>query len=442
MEYYSYDNSYSLLHTPDGVRDIYNGECELKLHLQNKIHHVLHLYGFRDIQTPSFEFFDIFNKERGTIPSREMYKFFDREGNTLVLRPDFTPSIGRCAAKYFKDEELPVRLCYIGNTFINNSSHQGKLNETTQVGAELFNDASVEADAEIVALTIDSLLLAGLKEFQIEIGHGGFVNSLLEEANFTNEEAMELKMLLEQKNLFGIDDIVSKKDMNENTKELLLALPEMFGSIEHLQTAKAKTNNPKALAVIKRLEELYTIIDGYGLANYLSFDLGMLSRYNYYTGIILRGVTYGTGEIIAQGGRYDNLVGQFGKESPAIGVAFVVDALMQAVSRQKIKTWSEETSVLVLYDADLHMDAVNVVKTLRQNQIQAQLLRKKDDYNVEDYVTFAKGNAITEILNLTGKESAERITDITLDSKPVQKNGNTDEMMTLCINEAKRKENE
>ena len=127
-----------LLHTPEGVRDIYNKECERKLYLQTQIHKLLKLYGYSDIQTPTFEFFDVFSKDKGSTPSKNMYKFFDREGNTLVLRPDVTPSIARAVAKYFTDEDMPIRFCYTGNTFINNAEHQGKLKEVTQIGAELI----------------------------------------------------------------------------------------------------------------------------------------------------------------------------------------------------------------------------------------------------------------------------------------------------------------
>ena len=132
-----------LLHTPDGVRDIYNGECQKKLLLQEKLHHVQQKYGYHDIQTPTFEFFNIFSSEIGTTPSKDLYKFFDKEGNTLVLRPDFTPSIARSAAKYYLEEKMPVKLCYMGNTFINSSDYQGRLKESTQCGAELIGDASV-----------------------------------------------------------------------------------------------------------------------------------------------------------------------------------------------------------------------------------------------------------------------------------------------------------
>ena len=140
-----------LLHTPEGVRDIYGTEGARKHHLEQLLYERLHLGGYQYIQTPGFEFFDVFRKERGTVPMQEMYRFFDREGNTLVLRPDFTPSIARCAAKYYREEKVPLRFCYQGNTYVNNSSYQGKLKETTQIGVELLQDGSAYADAELLA---------------------------------------------------------------------------------------------------------------------------------------------------------------------------------------------------------------------------------------------------------------------------------------------------
>ena len=92
-----------LLHTPEGVRDIYNVECGKKLALESRLKKVFHMYGYHDIQTPTFEYFDVFRKEIGTIPSRELYTFFDKEGNTLVLRLVFTPSIARAAATLFQE---------------------------------------------------------------------------------------------------------------------------------------------------------------------------------------------------------------------------------------------------------------------------------------------------------------------------------------------------
>ena len=144
---------------------------------REKLEKIFHAYGYQSIETPTFEFFDVFGKQVGTTPSRELYKFFDREGNTLVLRPDFTPSIARAASMYYHQEDMPIRLCYSGNTFVNRSSYQGRLKESTQMGVELLGDASVDGDGEIIAMTVELLKAAGLKEFQISIGQVDFFQS-------------------------------------------------------------------------------------------------------------------------------------------------------------------------------------------------------------------------------------------------------------------------
>lgn len=355
-----------MLHTPEGVRDIYNGECRLKQRLEESLRQVFHLYGFEDIETPSFEFFDVFNKERGTIPSREMYKLFDREGNTLVLRPDLTPSVARCAAKYFKEESLPIRLCYQGSTFINNESHKGKLNEVTQLGAELINDSSVEADAEMLALTVEALKASGLSEFQVEVGHADFLNGLLEEAACSEEERGEIKALMESKNIFGMEEFLEKRRLPSDLKDLFVLLPELFGTIEDLEKIEGKVKNNRSQRALERLKELYGLLGCYGLEKYITFDLGMLSRYDYYTGIILKAYTYGTGEPVAKGGRYDSLVGQFGKDAPAIGVAIVADQLLLALERQKKCPEEEGELTVILYTKEKNKEAVSMAAQLRK----------------------------------------------------------------------------
>lgn len=380
-----------LLHTPEGVRDIYNSECAIKLMLQNKLHHVLGHYGYRDIQTPTFEFFEVFSQERGTVPSKDIYKFFDRDGNTLVLRPDITPSIARCVAKYFKDESMPIRLCYIGNTFINNSSYQGKLKEVTQLGAELINDDSAEADAEMLALTIECLLHSGLKEFQVEVGDADFFRALIDEAGiFNEEEAGELRQLIEKKNMFGVEETVSKKDMSYELKNIFMSFSELFGGLDILDHAKSLTANKRAVSAIERLEKLYEILTEYGYEKYISFDLGMLSKYNYYTGIIFKAYTYGTGEAVATGGRYDNLVGQFGKDTPAIGLAIVIDQLMLALSRQKLLLEPTASDTLILYSKACRQEAVELAKHFRSKDMNIILQMSNENAGLNDYIAYAR----------------------------------------------------
>lgn len=399
----------SVLHIPEGVRDIYNGECQLKLSIEQKMHQVLHSYGFSDIQTPMFEFFDVFSKERGTIASREMYKFFDRDNNTLVLRPDMTPAIARCVGKYFKEEELPLRLCYKGSTFINTTSYQGKLKETTQLGAELINDGSVDADAEMIALTIECLKNTGLEDFQVEIGHAEFLIGLLEEAKFDEKETEQLKELIEKKNVFGVEELVEEKNLPDNIKELLLKITDMYGDIENISHAKTLTNNPCAVKAIERLEELYEILKSYGVSDYVTFDLGLISKYNYYTGIIFKAYTYGTGEAIVKGGRYDNLMKQFGKEAPAIGLAIVVDQLMAAIGKQVNGEDETKASYLILYENDCRKKAIDFAKRCRQEGKEIQLTHKDSNFSLEDYKAHANRTGMQHLLYMKNEDSIEQM---------------------------------
>ncbi len=397
-----------LLHTPEGVRDIYNVECERKLVLEHCLRHRLHLYGFRDIETPMFEFFDIFNKERGTVPSNEMYKFFDREGNTLVLRPDMTPPIARCMAKYYREENLPVRFCYIGDTFVNNTSYQGKLKQVAQLGAELINDATVEADAEMIALTVDCLLDAGLGYFQVEIGQADFFRGLMEEAGIAPDEAEMLRVLIENKNMFGVEEIISGKNLPDNLKEVILKLPELFGTLDRLLYVKEKISNSRALAAIERLEALHALLCEYGFEEYITFDLGMLSKFNYYTGIIFRAYTFGTGDAVATGGRYDSLVGQFGKDAPAIGMAIIVNQLLAALARQDLSEEPKAKNHLIVYEKGQNKEAIALAISMRKTNSRVELLLADAKFCDEDDVEYSKRMNFQEVLFLKENDTPKK----------------------------------
>ena len=379
-----------LLHTPEGVRDIYNSECKRKSAVEKRIHHILELYGYQDIETPTFEFFDIFNKERGSVPSKNLYKFFDREGNTLVLRPDLTPSIARIAAKNYMDVNVPIKICYNANTYINNSELQGKLKEITQLGCELIGDDSVEADAEMVALVVNSLKSAGFDKFLVEIGQVDFYKGLLEECGFEDDVEEELRVRIENKNFFGVEELLDSKDITSNVKDTFLKLPSLFGSSDVLDKAKELATNEKSLKAIEKLEEVYSILVDYGVADYISFDLGMLSNFNYYTGIIFKAYTYGTGDAIVAGGRYDKLLSQFGKDSAAIGFAVYMDQLLMAMSSQKMEGDTDYAYEVLIYDTELRKTALQLATGLREKGIKTELIPKKENISIDEYVEFKK----------------------------------------------------
>ncbi|MCI9105856.1 MAG: ATP phosphoribosyltransferase regulatory subunit [Lachnospiraceae bacterium] len=410
--------SRQLLHTPEGVRDIYAEECARKMAVQNKIQKIFHLYGYQNIETPTYEFFDIFKKERGSANTREMYKFFDRENNTLVLRPDMTPPIARCVAKYFMDETGPLRLCYLGQTYLNGASYQGRLNETTQTGAELIGDDSSDGDAEMIAMVIDALKSTGLQEFQVELGQVEFYRGLVEEAGMDEETSNQLQELIENKNYFGVEELLTEQTMPEEQKRVFLKLPELFGDIEKIRLARSMTANKRSLQAIDRLERVQEILDSYGLGDYVSYDLGMLSKYSYYTGIIFKAYTYGTGEYLVTGGRYDKLLVQFGKNTPAVGFAIVVDRLMLALSRQRIVTKVDRVEQMVLYEPGARTKAVGLAKHFRTEGQAVQLIRKPVDQSVTEYVSYARRHQMRMLLYLTGE--GEQVTEYQVESGQIK----------------------
>ena len=355
-----------LLHTPEGVRDSYGRENTAKRAAIEKIAEQIRLYGYEDLQTPSFEYFDVFSNEIGTTPSKELYKFFDKEGNTLVLRPDFTPSVARCAAKYFMEEKRPLRFCYQGNTFCNTSDLQGKLKETTQIGAELMNDGGIEADGEMLAMLIECLLAAGLTEFQISVGNVEYFKGVCEHLRIGPDLETALRDEISQKNYFAAEDLLKNEGFTKAQRDLFLQFRDFMDTEEDLRKAAQAAPNERTLKAVQRLIDVREAVEAYGLSRYISFDLSLLSKYHYYTGIIFKGYTYGTGEPIASGGRYDQLLSYFGKRAPAIGLMISIDPLMEAMRRQHVGSAEEPEIHRIYYNEGNYL---SVLKTARMSRL-------------------------------------------------------------------------
>ncbi|MCR4842100.1 MAG: ATP phosphoribosyltransferase regulatory subunit [Eubacterium sp.] len=367
-----------ILHTPDGVRDIYNGECEKKLILEDRLFNVIRRYGYSPIETPSFEFFDVFGKEIGTTPSKDLYKFFDRDGNTLVLRPDITPSVARSYAKYFMDEKEPVRLCYKGNTFTNHSDFQGNLKETTQLGAELIADDSVAADAEVIALTVDCFKSAGLTDFQISVGNTAFFRAICQEASIDEEHENLIRDYICSKNFFVACEVLKGLGASDRILKVFDELPYLTGQQDMLERAlPVVEGNPDAVEAINRLKRLYELLESYGCGAYVSFDLGLLSKFDYYTGIIFDGYTLGSGQAVAKGGRYDSLISFFGKDAPAVGCVVMLDQLQAALRRQKIEIAVEEEPRIINYVEGEEETAIREAVNLRSQGKKVKLIKSR-----------------------------------------------------------------
>ncbi|MBR1472472.1 MAG: ATP phosphoribosyltransferase regulatory subunit [Lachnospiraceae bacterium] len=385
-----------LIHTPEGVRDIYGTELAWKRQTGRRLQGTFDAYGYREIQTPAFEFFDVFSKEVGTTPSKDLYKFFDKEGNTLALRPDFTPSIARCAAKYFMEDAMPIRLCYEGNAFTNTTQLQGKLNETTQMGAELIGEASVEADAEMICLVIEALRSCGFEKFTVSVGEIDFFKGICEETALDGEVVMELREYISVKNYYGAEEVLKEAGVAGHYLELLRHAGDIC-TFDELEEAMRHVTNERSMKALKRLVELYRLVEMYGLAEYLSFDLGMLSKFHYYTGIIFKAYTYGVGDAIVKGGRYDALLSRFGKDAPAVGCVFLLDDIQSALAAQGVERPEAEAITWIVYDENGRREALARIKELRAEGRRVSGIIRDPGISREAYVEYARRNQIDDI---------------------------------------------
>ena len=263
-----------------------------------------------------------------------MFKFTDSQGRILVLKPDMTIPIARVAATKLKENVWPAKIFYVGNTFSFSELGGGKQKEYTQAGVEVLGVNSPEADAELIALAIQALKLAGIEEFQIDIGQVDFFRGLMEQSGLPSIEAEQIRELIDTKDFVGVEQLVNKHNIPDELKELILNLPSYFGSIDVIDELSKKNVSGKALRALEYLKNVIAILEDWGVGDHISIDLGMVQSLNYYTGIVFRGFTHSVGYPVLSGGRYDNLVQRFGKDCPATGFSLGINMIMTALERQ------------------------------------------------------------------------------------------------------------
>lgn len=366
-----------LLHTPEGVWDHYGRDWAEYAFAEKSIGETMRHYGYEGIRTPSFEYFDVFSKEIGTTPSRELYKFFDREGDTIALRPDFTPGVARCTAKYYMDETKPLRFRYEGSAFINNSSLQGRLKEMRQTGAELMNDASVYADAEMIAMLVQALQSTGLSEFLISVGNVEYFKGICEAASLDEETEEILRDYISGKNFFAAEDLLRSRGVDKRYQDLFLSITSIIKDAGELSRAANEAPNERSAKALSRLLDVLHVLKAYGADRYVSIDLSLLSRYHYYTGIIFKGYTYGVGDVIASGGRYDQLLSCFGKKAPAVGFMIPLDTLMEALRARKIQVPAEPEPATLYYTEENFEEVLQEAKRRRASGESIALQKKE-----------------------------------------------------------------
>lgn len=316
--------------TPQGSRDYLFEECDDRRKVEHELSVLFKENNYRKVITPAIEYFDVFKSDNVGIESEMMFKMSDSKGRTTVLRPDNTMPIARMVATRLHNEELPVRLYYSQPVFVRAKDLAGRPSEIAQSGVELIGDGSFDADIEIVKMAVESLKRSNLNSFKLELGNAAFFNVVLGKMDIPQSVRADVVNYIESKNYAALGDLLDKIGDTAETR-VIRRLPRLFGDASVIDEAKKLYSDSAFQQALLYLQTVYNRLCDEGLKDYIILDLGLVNRSNYYTGIIFHGYAEGSGISVLSGGRYDNLLGEFGMPAPAIGFAVEVSALCEAM---------------------------------------------------------------------------------------------------------------
>ena len=365
---------------PDGVQDYMPRECARKRGLEEKLRQELKANGFKEVETPAFEYFDVFSKGIGAYMQEKMIKFFDLKGRILSLRPDITVPIARMVGTQDMAAGAPLRLFYIQDAYSAGGYTIAQRGEYTQAGAEYIGRAGSGADAEMIAMAIRMMLVSGVRDFKLDIGQVGYFKGIVEDMGLSDDNMEAIRSLVDSKNSIELEFTLDNLGISGDTKERIMALPGLFGGAEVIAEAERLVSNETSLKALANLSEVYDALCKMGYSKYITLDLGMLHKLGYYSGVVFRGLTSELGFPVLSGGRYDTLLGEFGEPAPAIGFAMGIKRILITLERQgRLDEQTEEYTVIAsdmdsIVQANTHAD-----KLRKQGEKVIFLLDPTDD---------------------------------------------------------------
>lgn len=386
------DNSGTVL-MPGGVRDLLSGEARQKRELENNLLKLFQLWGYQEVVTPTFEYYDVLAPALGGLLPDQLYRFIDDRGQITVMRPDMTTPIARLVSARLIDKEFPQRLCYAANVF-RRESHTGRQREYYQAGVELLGAAGPDADAEVISLAAESMKLAGVREFQITVGHVDVLAGVLQGAGFSAKEHEQAEIALSKKDLVTWEGLVANSHLSPERKEAFASLPYMHGGVEVLNQLAGLIQDEPAKKGLASLCRVWEILSDYGFCDQVKIDLTLLRGLGYYTGLVFECYVNGVGYPVCGGGRYDELLAKFGYPCPATGFALTIDRVLEALDKQFPSLIDQIPDYFITGD-DM-VEVTGKAKELRENGfiVEIDIMERSRD----ESISYASRKGIPHIL--------------------------------------------
>ena len=346
-----------LLETPYGTQDFLPNEAAAKRAIEQKIFELFASFGYEEVVTPTMEYLETLTTSSGRAIEPHLFKMFDRNNRTLALRHEMTTPIARLAVSRLKDSPLPLKLSYNTNVFRFRTNQPGRQCEFYQAGVELLGISNAFADAEVIALAAQALKFSGLADFKICLGQVEFAGGLMEQNNLSHELQAEMKTAIERHDIVALENLP--------VADSLKRIPKLQGGREILFEAESLVDNERSRRALDNLTEIYRLLEIYGVADKITFDLGLIRDFEYYTGMVFEAYAAGVGYSLAGGGRYDNMLKDFGAACPATGFALGIERILSARQFQGVAENLRAKNFYLSYTAGLEDAAIKKAAELR-----------------------------------------------------------------------------
>ena len=351
---------------PYGTRDFLPPEAAEKRAVEASLTALFTSWGYDGIETPVMEFLSTLTVGNGQRIEPRMFKFFDRDNRTIALRHEMTTPIARVVASRMKDVPRPLKISYVGRVYRYEETQRGRRCEFTQAGVEFMGSDAPAADAEVLALAVESLRQAGLREFRISLGQAAFIHGLMRGFALTEEEERRAKNFLEKRDLVGWRTFLDGTALPLGEKKILEKLPLLHGGREILDEAREMAVNEESLRAIDNLATIYRLLESYQAAESVQFDLGVIRDLDYYTGMVFEAYMPGLGFPLCGGGRYDRMLADFGADCPATGFALGVERILLAVEQAGLLRSALKKEVYVAYAPGQEAAAIRAAQEERR----------------------------------------------------------------------------
>jgi ATP phosphoribosyltransferase regulatory subunit len=300
-------------------------------------------WSYEEIVTPALDYYALFERGMGRAEAHRAFRFTDTDGRLIALRPDVTSGIARAAATLFAQVVRPLRFAYAASVWRQQArSHAEWRRESRQLGCELIGTAGARGDVEMLLIIAESFDRLALREsFRVTLNHVGVFNGVAERLSLNTDAREEMRRLVDTRDFSALQEFLHPLTDSPDDTTAFAKLMRLSGKSEMFDRARRIISNERSIRALDELEAVWRTLETLNLTDNFEIDLGDASNLDYYTGMVFKIYAHGAGAHVGSGGRYDELIANFGAAEPAVGFVLDLDALTDVLLRRDAKIISE-----------------------------------------------------------------------------------------------------